>query len=335
MVRYPDFIIDYAPDCGPPEKEEGAPIPPEFLNPLQPKEKYRASPGDILEISVLSHDENTVSEVVVAPDGNIYYSFLNAIPAAGRTSEEIAADIESGMAKVLVNPSALVVPKIKANQYFMILGKVNRPGVYPLVSAVSLRDAIGLADGLALGTFRYSTSQVAALSESFVIRNNQRLDIDFNALINKGAEDQNIYLRPGDYIHIASAFDQEIYLLGSIRARIAPFKDGLTLVGALAPAYGPTSDDPYVEGNWRDVLIVRGRLECPCVIRADFKRIIDGEARDIYLQAGDIVYVPAKTARFGRALIKLAIDAFISSFISNFAVFEANKVFNGSGGIVD
>lgn len=327
MVKYPPCIIDYAPDCGGPENSRKVtPIPPEYLQARQSRKgDYRIAIGDILEVSVLTHDENTAENVLVAPDGNIYYSFLPAIPAVGRTAQEVGADIEAGMAKVLVTPSVLVVPKVKSGQYYMILGKVYRPGVYPIQSAVNLRQAIGEAGGIMLGSFGYTTGAIANLGESFVVRQGERLDIDFDKLIYKGGDDQNIYLRPGDYVYIASALNQEIYMVGSIPARIAPYRTGLTLVGTLAGAYGAVSADPYAQGNWRDVLIIRGRLKCPCVIRADFKSIIEGYAKDIYLQPGDIVYVPNKTARFGRALIQLAINAFISSFVSNVANYAAEK----------
>lgn len=279
-----------------------------------------------MEISVLTHEDNTVSDVIVAPDGNIYYSFLPAIRAEGRTSDEVAADIEQGMTKVLVTPSVLVVPKVKADQYYMILGKVNQPGVYPIRSAVNLRQAIGEAGGLALGSFGYTTGAIANLGESFVVRNGERLNIDFDSLIYRGTEDQNIYLRPGDYIYLASSLDQQVYIVGAVPAVISGFRSGLTLVGALSSSYGALTPDPYGQGNWRDVLIVRGRLSCPCVIRVDFRSIIEGYAKDIYLQPGDIIYVPNKTARFGRAMIQLAISAFINSFVSNVANFEASRI---------
>lgn len=332
MVEYPPMIMDFAPDCGGPEKHQHvSPIPPEYLQPrIRATEKYRVQVGDVLEVSVLTHDENSMSSVMVAPDGNIYYSFLNAIEAAGRTAEEIAADIEKGMARVLIAPSVLVVPKIKANQYYMILGKVYRPGVYPIQGAVQLRQAIGDAGGLSLGSFGNTTGEIVNLGDSFVIRDNKRLDIDFEALIYKGADNQNIYLRPGDYVYIASALDQEIYVLGAVPARVARYRRGLTLMGVLAPNYGPLSTDPYAQGNWRDVLIIRGRLSCPCVIRADLRCMMEGHAKDVYLQPGDVVYVPNKTARFGRSLIQLAVNAFISSFVSNVASYEANQLFGGT-----
>jgi polysaccharide export outer membrane protein len=336
MVRYCPCIIDYAPecDCGPydDQKDEPTPIPREFLDPKQlQKGEYRIHVGDILEISLLTHDENTVSSVIVAPDGNIYYSFLDAIPAVGRTPDEVAAEIEAGIARVLVAPSVLVVPRVKSGQYYMILGKVFHPGVFPLDTAINLRQAIGIAGGISLGTSAITTgAPVANLDNSFVVRGNTRLDIDFASLVYGGNESQNIYLRPGDYIYIASALNQDVYVLGAVPAWIAPWQPGLTLAQVLAPSYGPETDDPYTMGNWHDVLIIRGRLCCPCVIRVDFKNILYGCAKDVYLQPGDLVYVPHKTARFGRLLVRLAVDAFVGTFVGNVASFWANKLFGGN-----
>lgn len=332
MVNYCPCIIDFAPDCCPPEEKQHTPIPREFLKPeYQRHGEYRIQIGDILEISLLTHEANSASSVIVAPDGNIYYMFLNAIPAAGRTADELAKQIEEGMTKVYVAPSVLVIPKVKAEQYYMILGKVFQPGVFPLESSIDLRQAIGNSGGITQGSFGVTTGYMANLGNSFVVRDFKRLDINFSDLIYKGDNSQNIFIRPGDYIYLGSALNQEVYVLGAVPARIAPFQQGLTLLQTLAPSYGAFSEDPYVYGNWNDVLIIRGRLCCPCVIRVDFTKILYGCAKDVYLQPGDLVYVPNQKARFGRVLIRLAIDAFMSSFISNIGQYEANRFFFGKG----
>ncbi len=329
MVNYPPVIIDYAPDeCGTNKRmTESANIPPEYLDPrrVQP-EPYRITKGDVLEVSVFTPEENFSSEVVVAPDGMVYMLHLDGIVAEGRTPDDLASDIEDGIGEVLAAPSVAVVPRVKAGDYYMILGKVVQPGVYPLRNAVDLRQAIGQAGGILEGGYRGSTITVANLRESFVVRDGERLNIDFADLIHEGREDQNIYLQPGDYVYIASGLDQEIYLLGSIGGRAMPYKDGLTLIGALTPSYGVVSTDPYSRGNWKDVLIIRGSLDCPCVIRADFTNMLSGDAKDIYLQPGDIVYVPNQTMRFGRALVRLAIDSFVSAFISSAATHHVHRL---------
>jgi hypothetical protein len=135
-------------------------------------------------------------------------------------------------------------------------------------------------------------------------------------------------MKPGDYIYIASALEEQVYVIGPFGGRMMPFKDDLSLIGTLAPVYGPYSRDPYVRGNWREILIIRGNLDCPCVIRCDFMSILAGEAKDVYLLPGDIIYVPNQGVRFGKLLVRLAIDAFISGFFSSAGEYYINRIFN-------
>lgn len=329
MVDYPPIIVDFAPDnCGfGDDKVDKAPVPAEYLQALQEEtEPYKLTKGDVLEISVFTSEENGSGEVVVAPDGRVYFQFLDGIPAEGRTAEELAKDLEKGLEKIYAHPSVAVVPKVKAGEYYMVLGKVVRPGVYPLRTSVDLRSAIGEAGGLNDGGYRGNTMRIASLTNSFIVRDRKRLDIDFQALVHKGDESQNIFLKPGDYVYIASALDDEVFIMGPFLGRSVPFRDGLSLIGALSPVYGANNPDPYARGNWHDVLIIRGNLDCPCVIRADFMSILAAEAKDVYLLPGDIVYVPNQQARFGKALIRLAIDAFVSGFTSSAADYYINQI---------
>jgi polysaccharide export outer membrane protein len=326
MVDYPPIIVDFAPDgCGSNKNRDTEEIPPSFLEPLQDAEPYRITKGDVLEISIFTPDENSVGDVIVAPDGRIYYSFLDGVEAVGRTPDEVARDLERGLDTIYSHPSISVVPRVKASEYYMILGKVMQSGVYPLTTSIDLRSAIAQAGGLNETSVRGNTIRIVSLANSFIVRDKKRLNIDFQALIYKGDDSQNIFLKPGDYIYIASALDEEVFIMGPFVGRSVPFRDGLTLVGALSLVYGPNNPNPYVRGNWRDVLIIRGNLNCPCVIRADFLAILAAEAKDVYLLPGDLVYVPNYTARFGRTLIRLAIDAFVGGFFSSAAQYYVDQ----------
>ena len=279
MVYYPPVIMDYAP-CDVHTRDGEKSIEPSDLNPLQVHEEpYRIHKGDILEVSIFTHDENGSSEVVVAPDGRIYYLYLPSMIAEGKTLDELSKELEDKLSSIYSGPSVSVVAKVKSADYYMVLGQVGRPGVYPLVSSVNVRQALADAGGVLGAESRGTTIQLASLNESYVVHKGKKLSIDFNALINEGKDDENIYLRAGDYVYIASSLNNLIYILGPFGGHAAPYKDDLTLVGALAPVYGPFTRDPYLRGNWRDVLIIRGNLCDPCVIRADFLTILSGDAK--------------------------------------------------------
>ena len=201
--------MDYAPDEDLRPNKGEAPISKSDLDPLQtPHEPYRIHKGDVLQVSIFTHDENASSELVVAPDGHVYYLYLPSIKAEGKTLEELGKELEDHLASIYTGPSVSVVAKVKAAEYYMVLGQMGRPGVYPLESSVNIRQALADAGGILGADSRGTTIQLASLNESYVIHNGNRLDVDFNALINEGRDDQNVYLRPGDYVYIASALKQ-------------------------------------------------------------------------------------------------------------------------------
>jgi polysaccharide export outer membrane protein len=288
---------------------------PEYFDPYQPiSEQYILSTGDVLEISIFGQADTTVEDVVIAPDGRLYYMFLKGILAQGKTIRELKAEITEKAKELFVDPEVSIIPKRVSGQTYVVLGKVHRPGVYPINGSTTLQQAIGGAGGISLGGYAGTTINISNLRDSFIVRNGKKLDIDFERLIYTDGFDQNIFVRPGDYIYIASSLFQEVYLLGEVReSKPIPYKDGLTLTAVLAGVSGTTegwSDQAHITR----IIIVRGSLDHPCWYEVDVLKILHGEARDIYLLPGDIVYVQKKPFRFGRELVRLAIDAFVGSY---------------------
>jgi protein involved in polysaccharide export with SLBB domain len=70
------------------------------------------------------------------------------------------------------------------------------------------------------------------------------------------------------------------------------FKDGLTLAAILASAGGPTKD-----AKLRNVLIIRGYNKDPKIVVSNIRRMMrKGDlTQNIYLQGGDIVFLPSTT----------------------------------------
>jgi polysaccharide export outer membrane protein len=58
-------------------------------------------------------------------------------------------------------------------------------------------EAIAQAGGLETGMFEQNTVELADLSHSFMIRNGQRLPVDFEQLFQRGDLSQNIALGAG------------------------------------------------------------------------------------------------------------------------------------------
>lgn len=301
-------------------------LDPKYFDAYQPyTEEYRVSVGDVLQVSVFGNEDTLIKEAVVAPDGYLYYLFLDGVAAAGRTLSEVAKDIEIAVAHLFINPEVSILPVQIASQTYMVIGKVLKPGIYPLRSAATLRQALGDAGGIAVGGFKGTTISVASLRDSFIVRNGRKLDIDFEKLIFSEGSDQNIYLKPRDYIYIASSLSKEVFLLGAVsEQKPVPYKDGLTLLGVLSGSSGITGGTTP-EADVNRVLVIRGSLETPQVIVANILDIYRGKAKDVYLLPGDIVYAQNKQLRFGKELVRSAIDSFVRAFGSSAGSYVANK----------
>ena len=287
-------------------------LPEGFYKPFD-SATYRLAVGDVVEISVFGFPD-TVAVTPVAPDGKLYYLFMDGVPAAGREPTEVARGMEAALDKMFNHPSVSILPRQFSGSRFLALGKVVYPNVYPLESAITLRQAIARAGGLAQGIYRGTTIELASLRDSYLLRDGQRIPVDFEALVHRNDASQDIYVRPGDVIVIASGLGREVFIMGAVGdQKSVGYTDGMTLVGLVSGSsergggYLPTA-------RLGKVLIVRGALANPTAFDVDLSRILKGRDPDVFLMPGDIVYVPEKPYRFVRELTRTALKTFARTF---------------------
>jgi polysaccharide biosynthesis/export protein len=107
---------------------------------------YHLGPGDRLEIKVLGADELN-GQYSVQDDGTIRMLLIGDVPAAGRTPDQVQAEIENKLkaGRYLTQPHASVA--ILNYRPFYILGEVGSPGGYPYVSGMKVLSAVAAAHG--------------------------------------------------------------------------------------------------------------------------------------------------------------------------------------------
>lgn len=66
--------------------------------------------GDILDISIFGEEELAGTHVAIAPDGRLYYAFLNGIPAAGKNVAAVKKEVEKALSHYLVHPQVAIEP---------------------------------------------------------------------------------------------------------------------------------------------------------------------------------------------------------------------------------
>jgi len=95
-------------------------------------------------------------------------------------------------------------------------------------------------------------------------------------------------IRPGDQLYIPPVTDQLIMVLGEVgQPQPVAFRQGLRLSEVLARAGGVNT----ARGDRKDIRIVRGPLTEPRVYTTNLKSLTMGDATDVELAPGDIVYV--------------------------------------------
>jgi polysaccharide export outer membrane protein len=174
-----------------------------------------------------------------------------------------------------------------------------------------------------------ATDELADFSHSFVLREGRLLPVDFERLVQHGDLSQNIYLQSGDFVYLPIATSREVYVLGAVaQPRAVPYRNGLTVVGAVASAYG-TINGAYMH----HVAVVRGSLSKPEIAIVDYRNVLKGLAPDMALQPHDIVYVPFAPYRYITKYLQLALDTFVSSAAINAGTHLAGQPTTGGAGI--
>ena len=101
----------------------------------------------MIEVSVWKEPDMT-KQLVVQPDGKIYYPLVGEIRAAGKTVKQLQEEISKRLEKFVTDASVTVI-LLKTQYYkFYVTGKVNKPGEFLVGRPTSVLQAIAMAGGL-------------------------------------------------------------------------------------------------------------------------------------------------------------------------------------------
>ena len=167
-----------------------------------------------------------------------------------------------------------------------VLGAVEHPGAFSLYPSTRLADLVAMSGGPRVERESSELVDLADVPAARIVRDGAALPVSIPRAL-AGDPLHNVRVRPGDLLFVPSARGTRVSVLGSVaQPRVIAHRPGLRLTEALAMAGG--SADWADEG---DVRIVRGPLSHPRVYRVPLKELWRGEARDVALAPGDIVFV--------------------------------------------
>lgn len=163
---------------------------------------YQVGPENALVIDVYyGRDKNLNRKVRVSPEGYITFPLLGEVEVSGLTVSEVESLITYLLEKdYLVNPQVSVF--IEEYSTVSILGQVKEPGVYPIKGSMSVIELISTAGGF---------TKIAAPNDVKIIRTNPNgtkstIRVRAHDIVNKGREDEDVQLKPGDIVTVAESF---------------------------------------------------------------------------------------------------------------------------------
>ena len=251
------------------------------------QERLTLGPGDVINLSLFDMLDSVRTDVPIGPDGRITFLQARDVMAAGLTIDELRAKMDEALSKFYQNPRTIVTPVAFHSKKYFVLGAVMNKGVYTFDRPLSVIEALARAGGMETGLYGRDTVDLADLAHSFLVRNGQRVPVDFDRLFQQGDLSQNVALEPDDFLYFALASANEIYVLGQVaNPGVAAFLPRTSAMSVIAARGGFTP-----EAFRSRVLVVRGSISNPQTFVVDAAAILSAKKPDFKLQAKDIVYV--------------------------------------------
>ncbi len=159
---------------------------------------YVIGPGDALNITVWRNPELSMS-VPVRPDGKISAPLVEEMTVQGKTSVQVARDIERALAKYVRDPVVTVIVTGFVGPFseqVRVVGEAAKPQALPFKQRMTVLDVLIAVGGLT----DFADGNAATLVRAS--EDNKRYSLRLKDLVKKGDMSANVELRPGDILII-------------------------------------------------------------------------------------------------------------------------------------
>jgi polysaccharide export outer membrane protein len=164
---------------------------------------YLIGPGDDIDIIVWRNPEVSML-VSVRPDGKITTPLVEDLEASGKTSTQLARDIEEGLSKYIQQPVVTVIVKRFVGPYseqVRVVGEASEPQALPYRKKMTLLDVMIAVGGL---------TDFADGNRARIIRKTDGEEKEYRVrlgdLVRDGDVSANVTMRQGDVLVIPESF---------------------------------------------------------------------------------------------------------------------------------
>jgi polysaccharide biosynthesis/export protein len=200
-----------------PQTEEEKAILPIYQNYLT---DYRLGPKDVISIEVFGQcPAYCIEGKAVPPNAKISYPLIGSVFVAGKTTEQIEAEIAKRLDEYIISPSVSVTLEQAMSARYSVLGKVAAPGVRIMDRKVSVYEAIIESGGVLKEGDEKRITIFSYTPQGTLEQKN------FNMADFKAGKSQMIFLQPGDQVFIPDAkFKFNLASIGKILEKASIFR---------------------------------------------------------------------------------------------------------------
>ena len=246
---------------------------------------YVLSPDDIVEISVLGHEELR-AVVTILPDGTFDYTIIGTVHAAGQTINGLTQTLYKGLSKNFNKPEVTVNLRQGRLRRVSVLGDgVKAAGQFEFRTGMHLLDLLTAAGGLA--------GQPQLIEATLVSNSNQQTTkIDLPPLVTGTDMSQNVPLAPGDLLLLVARNAEvgQVQVVGEV-ARTGSYNimpSGISMLALLNQAGGALATAKLSKAQYMHDGMVRV-IDLGPLLHSD----LTSEAGRIRLVPGDELLIPA------------------------------------------
>ncbi len=180
----------------------GPDIPPAPVSAASSDYSYIVGPGDTLNIIVWRNPDLSLT-VPVRPDGKLSTPLVDELVVQGKSTIEIARDIEKVLAKYVRDPVVTVVATGFVGPYseqIRVVGQAAKPQFLPYKQRMTLLDVMIAVGGL---------TDFADGNGATILRTsegNKRYSVRLRDLIRNGDISRNVEMLPGDVLIIPQSW---------------------------------------------------------------------------------------------------------------------------------
>ncbi|WP_232834614.1 XrtA/PEP-CTERM system exopolysaccharide export protein [Rhodoferax ferrireducens] len=163
-----------------------------------PDYNYIVGAGDSLNISVWRNPELSMS-VPVRPDGKVTMPLVDELVAQGKTSVEIAREVEKVLGKLVRDPVVTVIVTGFVGPYseqIRVVGEAAKPQALPYKQNMTLLDVMIAVGGLT----DFADGNGASITRAS--EGDKRYSVRIKDLIKRGDISANVEVKPGDILII-------------------------------------------------------------------------------------------------------------------------------------